>query len=60
MFTSFSQVQLRAAIAICFSLKYCPGVGNRDAKALSSSPYEPETPSDECSKLTSEGVHVLC
>lgn len=46
----------------CFSLKYHPGVENRDADALSRRLYDPdpETSSEEWTQVTSEGLEAFC
>lgn len=43
----------------CFSLRCCPGDGNRDVDALSKRPYNPETPPEEWTQLTSERIQAL-
>lgn len=43
-----------------FSLKYCPGIGNRDAKTLTRRPYDPETAAEKWTQLTSEEIQALC
>lgn len=50
---------LAALSAFTFSLKYRPGVGNRDADALSRRPHDPRNPSEDWTQLTPEGVRAL-
>ena len=51
---------LAALSSFMFSLKYRPGVGNRDADALSRRSHAPNDPTEEWAHLTSEGVRALC
>lgn len=43
-----------------FSLKYRPGVGNRDADALSRRPYDQSSTAEEWTQVTEEGIRALC
>ena len=51
---------LAALSAFTFSLKYRPGVGNRDADALSRRPHCSQDHSGGWTHLTPEGVRALC
>ncbi|XP_068118921.1 uncharacterized protein [Hyperolius riggenbachi] len=51
---------LAALAGFRFSLKYRPGVGNRDADALSRRPYNTEVSEEEWIRLTPEGIQALC
>lgn len=50
---------LAALAGFCFCLKYCPGVGDRDANALTRRIYDSEVPKEEWTQLNSV-VQALC
>lgn len=51
---------LAALSGFTFSLKYQPGVGNKDADALSRRPHCSQDSPEEWTQLTPEGVRALC